>query len=203
MGNERATLQRIITQTKKRRGSEIIRNCLLPQMSTMKRILLLMIAAPLLFISCKKKDQCPYSESGATATASERAFLANYISSNNIVALEHSSGVFYNISLPGTGASPSICSNVTARYTGSLVSNGNVFDGTPAGSPGINFTLGQLIVGWQKVLPLLKAGGRISLYIPPSLGYGNRDVTDQQQPPNVIIPANSYLKFEIELVNVQ
>jgi len=169
----------------------------------MKKIMFLMIATSLLFFSCKKEDQCPYSESAATATASERAFLANYVSSNNIIALEHSSGVFYTISVPGTGVSPSICSNVTARYTGSLVSNGTVFDSTPAGSPGINFTLGQLIVGWQKVLPLLKEGGKITLYIPPSLGYGSRDVSDQQQPPNVIIPANSYLKFEIELVNVQ
>ncbi len=163
--------------------------------------MLLVIALPLLWMSCKKTDTCPYSESGASATASERSFLANYVSTNNLTALEHSSGVFYNITAPGTGASPTICSNVTARYTGSLVSNGNVFDSTPAGSPGINFTLGQLIVGWQKVLPLLKTGGKITLYIPPSLGYGSRDIQDQQQ--NVIIPANSYLKFEIELVNVQ
>ncbi len=167
----------------------------------MKKILFLIIALPLLFISCKKEDTCPYSQSSATATAAEIAFLANYVSSNSIAAIEHSSGVFYTIASPGTGAAPSICSNVTARYTGSLMSNGNIFDATPAGSPGINFTLGQLIVGWQKVLPLLKAGGRITLYIPPSLGYGNRDVRDQQQ--NVVIPANSYLKFEIELVNVQ
>ena len=161
-----------------------------------------MIAFPLLFISCKKEDTCPYSESAATATAAERTSLAAQVSTITPTPIEHSSGVFYTISSPGTGASPSVCSNVTARYTGSLMSNGSVFDATPAGSPGINFTLGQLIVGWQKVLPLLKAGGRITLYIPPSLGYGNRDVTGGQ-PPSVIIPANTYLKFEIELVNVQ
>ncbi len=160
-----------------------------------------MIAAPLLFLSCKKEDKCPYSQSNASASASERAYLTSYMSTNSITALEHSSGVFYNISLPGTGASPSICSNVTARYTGSLMSNGSVFDVTPAGSPGINFTLGQLIVGWQKVLPLVKAGGKVTLYIPPSLGYGSSDRTNQQGA--VVIPANSYLKFDIELVNVQ
>lgn len=165
--------------------------------------MLLMIAAPLLFISCKKEDKCPYSQSGATASASERAFLTTTVSGIVPVPVEHSSGVFYNISVVGTGASPSVCSNITVRYKGSLIPNGNVFDSTAAGSPGINFTLGQLIVGWQKVLPLIKEGGKITMYIPPSLGYGSRDVTDGQRPPNVIIPANSYLKFEVELVSVQ
>ena len=202
MGDERTALQRTITQTKKRRGSETIKYLLFPQILTMKKILFLLMATPLLFISCKKEDECPYKDSGASATATERASLASYMATNNITAIEHSSGVFYTIATPGTGTSPGICSNITARYTGSLMSNGSVFDGTPAGSPGINFTLGQLIVGWQKVLPVLKAGGRITLYIPPSLGYGSRDVTGGQ-PPSVIIPANSYLKFDIELVNVQ
>ncbi len=169
----------------------------------MKKILLLMIATPLLFISCKKVDSCPYSESSATASAAERTSLASQVSAITPAPIEHSSGVFYSITSPGTGASPSICSNVTARYTGSLMSNGSVFDFTPANSPGVNFTLGQLIVGWQKVLPLLKVGGRITLYIPPSLGYGNQDIRNPPTTGPVIIPANSYLKFEIELVNVQ
>jgi len=169
----------------------------------MKKMLTLLVAIPLLFISCKKEDRCPYSESGASASTAERTYLANYLAANSLVAVEHTSGVYYNISEPGTGNSPSICSNITAKYTGSLIPGGNIFDSTPAGSAGANFTLGEVIVGWQKMLPLLKRGGKITLYIPPSLAYGNRDVTDRQQPPNVIIPANSYLKFEIELVNVQ
>ncbi|HSN61273.1 MAG TPA: FKBP-type peptidyl-prolyl cis-trans isomerase [Ferruginibacter sp.] len=166
----------------------------------MKKMLTLLVAIPLLFISCKKEDKCPYSESGASASTAERTYLANYLAANSIAAIEHTSGVYYNIAAPGAGKSPSICSNITAKYTGSLIPSGNVFDGTPAGSAGISFTLGQLIVGWQKVLPLLKTNGKITLYIPPSLGYGNQDISDQG---NVIIPANSYLKFEIELVNVQ
>jgi len=166
----------------------------------MKKMLTLLVAIPLLFISCKKDDRCPYSESGASASTAERTYLANYLAANSLVAVEHTSGVYYNISVPGTGNSPSICSNVTAKYTGSLIPSGNVFDSTPAGSAGISFTLGQLIVGWQKVLPLIKRGGKITLYIPPSLGYGNQDISNQG---NVIIPANSHLKFEIELVNVQ
>jgi len=166
----------------------------------MKQLLILLIVAPLMFISCKKEDKCPYSESGVTATAAERTYLLDYVTANNISAVEHTSGVFYSINTAGAGESPTVCSNVTVRYTGSLIPGGTVFD-TNAGTSGSNFTLGQLIGGWQKVLPLIKRGGSITLYIPPSLGYGQQNVRDQTG--NVIIPGNSYLKFNIELINVQ
>jgi FKBP-type peptidyl-prolyl cis-trans isomerase FkpA len=166
----------------------------------MKQLLSLFILVSVVFTSCKKEDKCPYSESGVTASVTERDYLRNYVTSNNITATEHPSGVFYNITTAGVGESPSVCSNVTVRYTGSLIPGGTVFD-TNAGTSGSNFTLGQLIGGWQKVLPLLKRGGLITLYIPPSLGYGQQNVRDQNQ--NIIIPGNSYLKFEIELINVQ
>jgi FKBP-type peptidyl-prolyl cis-trans isomerase FkpA len=54
--------------------------------------------------------------------------------------------------------------------------------------------LGQLIVGWQKGLPLISSGGKITLYIPPSLGYGSAAAGS--------IPANSILIFDIELISV-
>jgi FKBP-type peptidyl-prolyl cis-trans isomerase FkpA len=47
-------------------------------------------------------------------------------------------------------------------------------------------------MGWKLGLPLIKAGGKIKLYLPPSLGYGN-SVSGN-------IPANSILVFEITLV---
>ncbi|HEY8688210.1 MAG TPA: FKBP-type peptidyl-prolyl cis-trans isomerase, partial [Chitinophagaceae bacterium] len=82
-------------------------------------------------------------------------------------------------------------------YAGRSTS-GAVFDPTPGS--GLNhrtatFTLGQVIVGWQKGLPLIRAGGMITLYIPPSLGYGSS--------PFGSIPANSILIFDIELIDVQ
>ena len=160
-----------------------------------------MVVLPLFFSSCKKKDLCPYSESGVSATAAERTYLQNYLSTNSIPALEHTSGVYYNITTAGSGTAPSICSNITAKYTGSIIPTGTIFDSTPAGSSGASFTLGQLIVGWQKVLPLIKNTGKITLYIPPSMGYGQQNVRDNAG--NIVIPGNSYLKFEIELVNVQ
>ncbi len=169
----------------------------------MKKVFfILMMAVPVLLSSCKKEDKCQYSESTVTASAAERTYLQNYLSTNNIIAQQHASGVFYNITLAGTGSSPTICSFVTAKYTGSFIPGGAIFDATPAGSAGSNFALGKVIVGWQKAMPLLKSGGKITLYIPPSLAYGNQDLLNQQTGA-VIIPANSYLKFEIELVAVE
>ena len=166
----------------------------------MKHIFIFILAVPLLFAACTKNDRCPYSESGAAASTSERTYLKDYLAANSLVAVEHSSGVFYTVTVPGTGNNPSICSNITVKYSGSLIPSGNVFDFTPASSPGLTFAIGGLIVGWQKVLPQIKSGGKITLYIPPSLGYGQDNVRDQNQ--NIIIPGNSYLKFEIELVTV-
>lgn len=153
------------------------------------------------FASCKKADTCPYSESGLNAPSSEITYLAGKLAEDSIAATQHSSGVFYNITQNGTGSLPGICSNITVKYTGSIYPSGVVFDSTPASSQGISFTLGQLIVGWQKILPLIKTGGKVTLYVPPTLGYGANAIRDQNG--NVVIPASSYLKFDIELVNVQ
>ena len=87
---------------------------------------------------------------------------------------------------------PTVCNRVTVRYSGRLTS-GAVFD---SNLTGISFTLGQLIVGWQKGIPLIRPGGKITLYVPPSLGYGAAGA-----PPT--IPANAYLIFDIDLVAVQ
>ena len=48
---------------------------------------------------------------------------------------------------------------------------------------------------------MLRAGGKMHLYIPPSLGYGPFDIKDDQG--NVIIPANSILIFEVDLLAVE
>ena len=63
------------------------------------------------------------------------------------------------------------------------------------------FQLGQVIVGWQKGLPLISKGGDITLYIPPTLGLWSQQVQDSHG--NVVIPGNSYLIFNINMVDIQ
>lgn len=164
-----------------------------------KGILYMSILCATIFSSCKKDDSCGFTESGASAPAAERTQLADYLAAASISATEHSSGAYYIVHAPGTGTVPNICSGITVKYTGTLFPSGTQFDASTSSS-GVTFPLGNLIVGWQKLLPLIKAGGSISMFIPPTLGYGYQNV-----PPygNVIIPAGSYLRFDVELLSVQ
>ena len=154
-------------------------------------------AVVVLLASClKKDDSCTYKDSTVVAPPSEISALQGWVSGNAPGAVQHSSGMFYTITNPGSGATASVCSNVTVKYTGTLLS-GATFDSNASGYSSI---LGQLILGWQKGLPLIKAGGSITLYIPPSLGYGSQEIRNANGA--VIIPASSNLKFTIDLVSV-
>ena len=163
----------------------------------MKNILLGFIILSAICVSCSKKDEaCNLNDSNVTASASETANVQAYLTSNSITATQHLSGFFYKITQVGTGkAVVNLCSLVTVKYTGKLT-NGTVFDPSAPGasSTTATFTLGQLIVGWQKGIPLISSGGKITLYIPPSLGYGSA--------PQGSIPGNSILIFDIELISV-
>jgi len=167
----------------------------------MKKRFLLILLFPVFFTSCKKNEpiKCSYTPPGTVATSAEISYLQNYITSGSITATQHESGVFYIINNQGTGSSPTVCSNITVKYTGRIL-DGNVFDSNTTVT-GAKFELGRLILGWQRVLPVLKTGGSITLYIPPSLGFGTEVIKDNNG--SVIIPANSYLKFDIELLDVQ
>ena len=160
----------------------------------MKKISILLLTSLTLMISCSKNDNkpCGFTESTVVAPQSEVNALQAYLGTNGIVATQHPSGFFYSIETPGAGVTAGLCNAVSVKYVGKLT-NGTIFDQT-TGSPA-TFTLGELIVGWQKGLPLIKPGGKIHLYIPPSLGYGANA--------NGPISANSNLIFDMELVAVQ
>lgn len=165
----------------------------------MKKISFLVLLVALLFISCKKETaKCPYTAPVAKASQAEIDSIQRYVNINDPSATKYSDGVFYKISNPGSGTSPTVCSDITVKYSGFIFNNSSPFDSSP--TP-VKFSLGSLIAGWQNVLYLLKPGGSITLYIPPSLGYGSRDVKNNAGV--TVIPANSYLKFTIDLVEVQ
>lgn len=156
----------------------------------MKRIFAVLLVAAS-FAACSK-DKCNYDPCAVVAPASEIASVQAYLSSNSITATQHCSGIFYAVDAQGNGKQPTGCSTVSVNYEGKLT-NGTVFDkttGTPA-----NFGLDGLITGFRNGALQIKNGGKVRVYIPPSLGYGSRATGS--------IPANSILIFTIELVDVQ
>jgi len=169
----------------------------------MRKNFLFMLAIPLLLVACHKSSdyKCPYTNTTAVAPAAEVTSLKAWLDGASISYTQHPSGIFYKVNLPGAGVTAGVCSYTTVKYIGRLT-NGFGFDSSYKRDPeGSSFTLGELIPGWQIGIPLIQKGGSITLYIPPSLGYGTRESRDQNG--NVVIPANSNLIFNIELVNVQ
>jgi FKBP-type peptidyl-prolyl cis-trans isomerase len=112
-------------------------------------------------------------------------------------------GLQYADVVVGTGATVAQVGNrVRVHYTGWLSSTNKFFD-TSAGGPPLEFFLGQqaVIAGFDEGIRGMKAGGKRRLIIPPSLGYGSTAVTDPRTGA-VVIPANSTLIFDVQLVTV-
>jgi peptidylprolyl isomerase len=97
----------------------------------------------------------------------------------------------------GTGTEAVAGKKITVNYTGTLT-NGTKFDSSlnPGRTP-FEFTLGagEVIQGWDQGFAGMKIGGKRKLTIPPSLGYGATDMG--------LIPPNSTLIFEVELLGVE
>ena len=96
----------------------------------------------------------------------------------------------------GTGAVAKAGDTVKVHYTGWLT-NGKKFDSSvDRGQPfGFKLGAGQVIKGWDEGVAGMKVGGKRTLIIPSSLGYGPNG-----NPP--VIPGNSTLIFDVELLKV-
>jgi FKBP-type peptidyl-prolyl cis-trans isomerase FklB len=119
-------------------------------------------------------------------------FMAENRAKRGIVALP--SGAQYRIIEEGTGPRPSLTSEVSVHYRGSLTT-GLEFDSSFARGVPATFQVDQVLQGWQEVLPLMRVGDYWQVFLPPELAYGERG-----QPP---IGPNEALIFDIKLVEVK
>ncbi|MBL8990806.1 MAG: FKBP-type peptidyl-prolyl cis-trans isomerase [Phycisphaerae bacterium] len=105
------------------------------------------------------------------------------------------SGVVIEDLKVGTGDEVKGLTSVVANYKG-MLKDGTVFDSTE-GKPPAAFPLWGVIKGWREGVPGMKVGGKRRLTIPAAMAYGEREIKNGDK---VIIPANSDLIFEIDLV---
>lgn len=95
----------------------------------------------------------------------------------------------------GKRASPG--KQVSVRYIGKLKKNGKIFDSNVGRAP-FKFRLGvgQVIKGWDVGVNGMRVGDKRRLTIPPSMGYGAEGAGGK-------IPPNSWLVFDVELIDVR
>ena len=99
--------------------------------------------------------------------------------------------------LEGEGAEIVNHSKIKVHYLG-MLEDGTKFDSSYDRGEPFSFQIGlrQVIEGWETGIIGMKVGGKRTLIIPPELGYGERGAGE-------LIPPNSTLIFDIEIIDVQ
>jgi len=121
------------------------------------------------------------------------AFLAANKTKEGVITLPD--GLQYKVLKQGDGPKPTTNDKVVCNYRGTLV-KGTEFDSSYKRNEPATFPVTGVIKGWTEALQLMPVGSKWQLYIPSDLAYG-----PPGRPP--VIPPNSTLVFEIELLSIQ
>ena len=119
-------------------------------------------------------------------------FLAKNLKKSGVQVTE--SGLQYKVLEAGSELIPvNDKDTVWVRYKGSLL-DGTVFDEVKPEADSVRFTLDRVVKGWTEGLKLVGEGGKIKLFVPAELGYGER------APQN--IGPNQTLIFDVDVCKV-
>ena len=129
----------------------------------------------------------------AESIAAGKAFFATLAEDPDVEISE--SGLHYKVLDPGTGDKPGMTDSVLVHYKGTLI-DGTQFDSSHERGAPATFRLDQVVKGFGEGLTKVGAGGKIILYMPSELGYGN-----SPRPGGAIKPGDSLI-FECELLEV-
>jgi FKBP-type peptidyl-prolyl cis-trans isomerase len=129
----------------------------------------------------------------AASIAAGKAFFEKLAEDPDVQISE--SGLHYKVIEPGADAKPSLTDSVLVHYKGTLI-DGTQFDSSYDRGAPATFRLDQVVKGFGEGLTKIGAGGKIILYMPSELGYGN-----SPRPGGAIKPGDSLI-FECELLEV-
>jgi FKBP-type peptidyl-prolyl cis-trans isomerase FklB len=104
------------------------------------------------------------------------------------------SGLQYEVLAEGDGETPVPASTVRVHYHGTLI-NGTTFDSSYERGQPAEFPVGGVIKGWTEALQLMKVGGKLRIYVPHDLAYG-------EQGAGAAIAPYSTLIFDVELLDI-
>ena len=112
-------------------------------------------------------------------------------------AKKSNTGIRYVVETQGSGPVLVPGDKVMVTYVGSLL-NGKVFDSVLSRTHPFTFRVGrgEVIVGWDQILQLMRPGDKWIVVIPPELGYGRLGSAPK-------IPSEATLVFEIEILGVK
>jgi len=147
---------------------------------------------PLMDEFMQKKQAAFTAKAKTKSLAASTAFFAKLKENKAIVELP--SGLRYEVVKPGEGAFPKASDTVKVHYVGTLI-DGTEFDSSVKRGEPAEFPLEGVIPGWTEGLQKINKGGKLKLYVPPHLAYGDDGKGG--------IPPGSTLIFEVELLEIK
>jgi len=151
-----------------------------------------LIAAALLSltVACASVPATP----SPPATPPGPDFLARNAAAANVVTTPSGLQYFVLRSGAGTGPHPAGSDTVSFDYEGQLTT-GEIFDSSYARGMPLTGPIDGFVPGFTEALKLMRPGDEWIVWIPPSLGYGDRAAGP--------IPPNSVLRFKMALHSVE
>ena len=131
---------------------------------------------------------------GAEALQANESFLEENGQVEGVITTV--SGLQYQVLETGDGeVTPGPDDVVTVHYEGKLL-DGTVFDSSVSRGEPVDLPVSGVIPGWVEILQLMHVGDKLKVTIPSELAYGEAS-------PSPVIPPNSILVFEMELLGIQ
>jgi len=155
-------------------------------------VCVLLAGSGALTTACNKIDEIPdYS-------AADAATIQKYLTDNVITNAQKQPSGLYFIPVTTNATAPLATANqvLSILYTGKLL-NGTVFGSSSQNDDmplSFRYGVDRLISGVEEGLSLMHKGDKAILLIPSGLAYGANSSTS--------IPANSIIRFEVELVDL-